>query len=1277
MDCTAKCRLNRHADVVLSAVTRESLQNFQQFAKYFCGNGIKTRDSFGRNALHIAASCGRKDILKWLLEDGSLDVTEKDFESGWTALHRSCYYGHLSCALLLLEYGSNIYEKDFEGLSPIELLMFDCPRLCSRQSGGKPQLHVSSWGRNSNFTLGHGDDKERHTPEVVDVFMRIINISIKQVVICKFHTTFLAENGSVWTCGHGLGGRLGHADEKTILVPTRIKALSSQICTSIAAGQDHSVVLCENGNLFTFGLNKYHQMGHHPPASQYLSPKQVQSKAFKGKEFIGVAAGTFHTLVYTKNEVFSWGLNSGQLGHIKGDKTKVNPQQISGLHFKDPSIISAVNCCDTATVCLTNQGDVYLIYQFTMRKIISKLPNIKKVVVTGGCFNDGLMKDLKCSPLTIYGLYGDGYVFQWRESDKMIRDCHWTVQKPLVIQDIACGRTLHIVTEYGEVYTEDGMTGSVRKPTKISSRNKNIVKTCHVLKQDEIIVIPLIRVPHAHRAVQIISDKSSQNFAILQMNPSYQCSTLPNISPPEMNKHLKSLFENSENYNVEIKVKDKSILAHQVILAEGSEKLRTLINDAKQESSDSKDNQQTLLIYLDEEDFEIVREMIEFLYTRCCGLQPALIREDLDDDLAEKELFHQFNQLAFNLQDVDFDVLDTVFSESREVTKGTSSTRLRKIRRNHENKHESGYPGIELISEQLFARRKEFSRIARKYQVNGLQTRIQASSNDKKKKQKRFHRSNLYEYSDVVIESEDEVEFPCHKCILVSRLEYFSVMLTTGWIESSGDFVFLKMPIQSKFLEVIIEFLYTDDAPTVYGSNDLEFLGNILIISDQLLIIRLKEICEATLAKLVTLKNAVEILEFSCLYNAEQLKLSCLEFICMNISCLFEARSLELLSEEIIDEVSNLYRQWTPRVSWRLITPDDIHLSVPWPQPESPSKRKISRSQRRSRSSESDVIDECAVKGNESETSKLPDEKVEMDEKLPEDGQKDESAVVLENTSKHIKSSSDIMTSEGDKPDRTTAGLWYHKLKDDCSKMIMPSISSKKDFKESLSSRAQKNPTEKMPWGNSSVSPKSSNLRTIMEQEKSKSKINFDKSRKDGKSPGKAKLSQKERKKMRKSTEDDSTVNEAEDDDNEVISTSPVNPWNTLASHSNVSFRQLLKEEERLKTSAAVACGSRNNGKIAKRVAEEKSCTRNAWQHNNVACSPPSHSYVKFDKIQEIQEQETANREWDMKKPLSLIQIEDKAMAQLLEYYGGRYNPCEYIVVKRETRKTSKPDWVK
>ena len=40
----------------------------------------------------------------------------------------------------------------------------------------------------------------------------------------------------------------------------------------------------------------------------------------------------------------------------------------------------------------------------------------------------------------------------------------------------------------------------------------------------------------------------------------------------------------------------------------------------------------------------------------------------------------------------------------------------------------------------------------------------------------------------------------------------------------------------------------------------------------------------------VTLKNAAELLEFAAMYNAEQLKLSCLQFIVLNMAALLEAK---------------------------------------------------------------------------------------------------------------------------------------------------------------------------------------------------------------------------------------------------------------------------------------------------------------------------------------------------------------------------------------------------
>ena len=36
--------------------------------------------------------------------------------------------------------------------------------------------------------------------------------------MCKFHSVFLTDEGQVFTCGHGRGGRLGHGNEETLLV---------------------------------------------------------------------------------------------------------------------------------------------------------------------------------------------------------------------------------------------------------------------------------------------------------------------------------------------------------------------------------------------------------------------------------------------------------------------------------------------------------------------------------------------------------------------------------------------------------------------------------------------------------------------------------------------------------------------------------------------------------------------------------------------------------------------------------------------------------------------------------------------------------------------------------------------------------------------------------------------------------------------------------------------------------------------------------------------------
>ncbi|CAJ0951703.1 unnamed protein product [Ranitomeya imitator] len=71
----------------------------------------------------------------------------------------------------------------------------------------------------------------------------------------------------------------------------------------------------------------------------------------------------------------------------------------------------------------------------------------------------------------------------------------------------------------------------------------------------------------------------------------------------------------------------------------------------------------------------------------------------------------------------------------------------------------------------------------------------------------------------------------------------------------------------------------------------------------------------------VTLKNAAELLELAALYNADQLKVSCFQFIGLNMAALLEARSLDVLSQEVLKELASYYRKMIPAMDKRLITP--------------------------------------------------------------------------------------------------------------------------------------------------------------------------------------------------------------------------------------------------------------------------------------------------------------------------------------------------------------------
>ncbi|KAI5308948.1 hypothetical protein KEM55_004442, partial [Ascosphaera atra] len=169
---------------------------------------------------------------------------------------------------------------------------------------------VFTFGSNKNFSLGLGDHDDRQFPErasvvrpdellhrfyrehqqrklhqrgtahleeiedatsVQDIPMVVRSrpIHYQDVVMSKLHTAILTSDSTsnLYMTGFGPGGRLGTGDQGTRFNFVCIDGggLAGKRVVSVALGQDHSIAITDRGEIFTWGTNKYGQLGYSVP----------------------------------------------------------------------------------------------------------------------------------------------------------------------------------------------------------------------------------------------------------------------------------------------------------------------------------------------------------------------------------------------------------------------------------------------------------------------------------------------------------------------------------------------------------------------------------------------------------------------------------------------------------------------------------------------------------------------------------------------------------------------------------------------------------------------------------------------------------------------------------------------------------------------------------------------------------------------------------------------------------------------------------------------------
>ncbi|XP_074539760.1 inhibitor of Bruton tyrosine kinase isoform X2 [Halichoeres trimaculatus] len=1334
LDCTPRCRSQKHADQVVAALTSGSEGQLRAFLNSYCHNAATIRDDFGRTALHLAASLGKKALLEWLLESKNADLTLKDKESGWTALHRSAFYGHIHCLISLVKHGGLLSTQDKEGLSAMDLTMKDRPSQAVFKNSDPTEVYT--WGNNTNFSLGHGNQESRQHPELVDMFARS-GVYIKQVVLCKFHSVFLTQKGQVFTCGHGHGGRLGHRDAQTYLVPRLVESLTSHHCSQVAAAKDHTVVLTKEGYVYTFGLNTFHQLGLNPaPASAHL-PKQVFSKSLKGRTVIGVAAGRFHTVLWTREAVYTMGLNGGQLGYLmdpNGEKCVIGPRQVSALHHKDITI-AMVATSDGATVVVTEKGDLYLLADYQCKKLASRQLNIKKVLVTGGSLDHRVVPQILNEgggeKVTILILDEAGRVFCWRSSGSSVRQCRWVYGRQVFMSDIALSKNgMMFVTQEGEGFT--GVWAGAYK--KYQEKKEVSVEVCG--PSDAGIFYERIRLeklPYVHRAVSITMDSKGRNFGVLQSDPKTSMFEIPITSPSSFTQHFRSLLEEADEmdsiHDVTLQAGDRTFPAHKYILSMKSEFFRKLfmsehggMDELDGEVKKSEDAVGCDLIILEKIPADMLEYALDFIYTDSCellvhGARPRVPVAPVGQNQASEQ-----ERLISSLQDLGlrgrsalevYRSLPSVAKKDGDKAKNKNAKPGRKGRGGKGSKAKTNEGGANPV--------KSLQVVAKKLGLGSLSARLDgvkyengkiSVNNTKTSNKPKFYQNKCSYLCDVTLKSEDGKEFPCHKGVLCARLEYFNSMLGNPWIEATSCTA-LEMPTSSEILQVILEYIYTDQSPTITESLNVEFVCNVLVVADQLLITRLKEMCEVVITENLTLKNAAELLEFAVMYNAEQLKLSCLQFIVLNIGALLESKALDILSDEVLVELSAAYRRTIPAMQKRVITPysgapdlsmyDEEELDFTF-SPEA----EVDHSCR-----------EILLKKAKIKAKKKPRRRSDSSGgyTLSEIIQSPPAAVVSPCLMKSGKANSidslhELLTSDsegscmGVGSPRDVQSPVFHDRTEDERKLsqrlkMPPSIpSSMKDGPQTPPSSAPKAISKAIPCP--ARPPPVLDLRTIMDMEANSSQPLGATPKSPGSagasakhSPVPAKLSQKQRKMMAMAGKEASVESTASKSTSTVTpSKSSGKAWATLVQSppSTCSFRALLEEEEKRLIRAGQSGAPRGQGtqgspltpspaarKVTFKRAESKEPERptGPWVLGAVG-SPPFPSLVTFASIVEEEKQQEAALIRSREKPLALIQIEERAIQDLLCHYKARDNPDELIVVERSSRgPIAAPTWAK
>ena len=178
---------------------------------------------------------------------------------------------------------------------------------------------------------------------------------VKQVVCGDEISMILTEDGKVFTCGKNIYGQLGLGDDEVRKTFNEVTSLpQGTVVIQMVAGREHTMILAENGTVFACGCNDYGQLG----LSGDYKLNTFNAINLGNKKVKQVVAGSDHTIILTKeNTVFACGNNTyGQLGLNNKNESK---NIFTKINLDNLMVVKQIAACKDYTMILTKDGTVF------------------------------------------------------------------------------------------------------------------------------------------------------------------------------------------------------------------------------------------------------------------------------------------------------------------------------------------------------------------------------------------------------------------------------------------------------------------------------------------------------------------------------------------------------------------------------------------------------------------------------------------------------------------------------------------------------------------------------------------------------------------------------------------------------------------------------------------------------------------------------------------------------------------------------------------------------